>query len=180
MTRATCKRTRLVSEAPLTSKDFDTAARRLGQSVHTYRKVAPIAARLALSGEVIETRWNGEETRNTAQKGDWVATNLAQDRTPLQDTDGNFNTYIIGAQIFDQLYEPAPNVRSSEMAQGRIFRRRETVEAFYVPAGFDIAAPWGERQVAARGYLIRSGEDVYGNHAETFKATYKQVRRRKA
>jgi hypothetical protein len=50
------------------------------------------------------------------------------------------------------------------------------VDAIRLPGGFDIAAPWGERQQAPSGYLILSGGEVYGNNAETFAATYEPVR----
>ena len=39
----------------------------------------------------------------------------------------------------------------------------------------EAVAPWGERQTAPDGYLILSGRQVYGNHAETFAATYEVV-----
>jgi hypothetical protein len=50
-----------------------------------------------------------------------------------------------------------------------------TVDALHLSGGFDIVAPWGERQTAPDGYLILSGRQVYGNNAETFAATYEVV-----
>jgi hypothetical protein len=44
-----------------------------------------------------------------------------------------------------------------------------------MPAGFDIMAPWGERQVGEQGYLILNGGEVYGNNTDTFEATYELV-----
>jgi hypothetical protein len=50
------------------------------------------------------------------------------------------------------------------------------VDAIRLPGGFDIAAPWGERQRVPSGYLILNGSEVYGSNAEAFRATYEPAR----
>jgi hypothetical protein len=131
-------------------------------------KTALIAARPAKKGERVDTQWNGSETINTAKQGDWVATSLTTDGKVLRDGGGQANSYIIPAADFPKLYAPVEG--SNDF--GRFHAARGTVAALHLPGGFDIVAPWGERQTAPDGYLLLSGSDVYGNNAETFAATY--------
>jgi hypothetical protein len=159
---------RVEADAPLTPEDFRRIASDLIRPVVRARKVGYVAARPGRAGEVIETRWNGRETTNTSHAGDWVVTNLTPEREPLRDREGRLDTYIIAADRFARLYEPV----EGKNAFGALYLAREPVEAIRLPGGFDIAAPWGERQRAPTGYLILSGGEVYGNNAETFRATY--------
>ena len=69
------------------------------------------------------------------------------------------------------LYEPTEGRNDF----GAIYRAKGVVSAIRLTGGFDIAAPWGERQQAPAGYLILNGAEVYGNNAETFEATYELV-----
>ena len=46
------------------------------------------------------------------------------------------------------------------------------VEALLFKGGFDILAPWNERQVGPSGYLLKNGDDVYGIEKSTFGKTY--------
>ncbi len=74
---------------------------------------------------------------------------------------------------FLELYAP---LRGKEIARlGKVYRPKGVVTALRFRGGFDILAPWGERQVAPAGYLILNGADVYGNNAETFEATYEAL-----
>ncbi len=81
------------------------------------------------------------------------------------------NTYVIAADRFQSLYEAT----DGRNPHGAIYRAKGVVEALHLPGGFDIVAPWGERQQAPSGYLLLNGHDVYGNNAETFRATYKPL-----
>ena len=108
------------------------------------------------------------ETRNAAHAGDWVVTNLTPARRPLADADGRLDTYVIAADRFPALYEPT----GERCEHGAIHRARGVVDAIRLPGGFDIAAPWGERQQVASGYLILNGSEVYGSAADAFRATY--------
>ena len=161
---------RLVADAVLTPADFRRIAEKSGGSVRA-RKIGFVAARRATQTKVVETRWNGLETTNTARAGDWIATNLTPDEKPLLDREGHLNVYVIAAEGFGSLYEPTGGTGE----HGAICRAKRTVEAIRFPGGFDIVAPWGERQTAPAGYLIFNGDEVYGNHAETFAATYEIV-----
>ena len=159
--------TRLVADAVLSAADFRRIAEESGGSVRA-RKIGFVAARRANKREPVETRWNGRETTNTARAGDWIVTNLTPEQKPLRDREGHLNVYVIAADHFLDLYEPT----GETVEFGAIHRARRPVEAIRFPGGFNIVAPWGERQTAPAGYLIFNGGQVYGNNAETFAATY--------
>ena len=164
---------RLESDAVLTPADFARIAEELGQAPVRARKVGYVAARKAKAGERVETRWNGKETTNTAKRGDFVVTNLSPQREPLRDDEGQTNVYVIAADKFPALYE-----RTSEKgAHGAIYRAKGMVSALPLPGGFDILAPWGERQRGASGYLLLNGAEVYGASREAFEATYEVLER---
>ncbi len=166
------KRNRLVASDTLTVKDFRPAAAAAGQAIVKARKIGVVAARKAEREEPVVTHWNGEETTNTARPGDWVVTSLGSDRSVLRDRDGNANTYVIRADKFPTLYDQTSG--SNEF--GQFFKAKGVVEAFFLSGGFDIAAPWGQRQMSDAGYLLLNGEEVYGNNKETFETTYEVIR----
>lgn len=159
---------RLEADAALTPADFQRIAHQLGVRPIRARKIGYIAAVRATKSQVVETRWNGKETNNTARPGDWIVTNLSPQQDVLRDCDGNTNRYVIAAERFGSLYEPAQGASPF----GDTYRARAEVEALLLPGGFDIVAPWGERQTAPAGYLLFNGADVYGNNEETFLKTY--------
>jgi len=171
MTGANRDRVRLVAQDILSETDFHAIADTLGSKPLQACKTALTAARPAKAGERIETHWNGSETVNTANAGDWVATSLTEGGEVLRDHSGQANSYIIPAADFPALYAPVEG--SNEF--GRFHAARGTVTALRLSGGFDILAPWGERQTAPDGYLVLSGSEVYGNNAETFAATYQVV-----
>jgi hypothetical protein len=160
---------RLVAVEKLSPSDFDAIGLKLGAAPLRAQKVGLIAGRPALEPQVIETRWNGKESTNTADPGDWIVTTLSDQGVPIHDSEGHLNTYVIEAGTFPNLYDPT-NL-SNEI--GDVFRPRATVSALWFSGGFDIVAPWGERQSASAGYLLKNGNDVYGNHKDTFDATYR-------
>ncbi len=162
---------RLVASTRLSADaDFDRLAadlERHGSARFRARKVAFVAARQATAPEKIETRFNGKETENKAAPGDWIVTNLDAGRTALRDAEGSANTYVIRAANFANLYD-----RDSGTCEfGDIYKAKGVVDAVAVAGGFDILAPWGERQVAPAGYIVRNGADVYGIHGEAFDRT---------
>jgi hypothetical protein len=159
---------RLVAPTKLAQADFYRVADRIGCKPIKARKIGFIAARKSDQLETIDTRWDGKETTNIAQPGDWIVTNLSADRDVLRDKDGHQNTYVIKAETFPNLYDAI----SGENEFGRFFKAKNLVDAVYLSGGFDILAPWGQKQVAGAGYLLLNGEDVYGNNASTFDATY--------
>jgi len=164
---------RLVADTVLGPDDFRRIAGQVGgERLVRARKTGLVAARKASRRQVVETRWNGTETTNTANRGDWIVTNLTPDAQPLRDAEGQLNVYVVSAERFAGLYEPTG---TKKRRLGAVYRATSTVEAILFPGGFDILASWGERQVAASGYLIRNGGSVYGNHAQTFAATYEAV-----
>ena len=159
---------RFTAHKKMTRDNFDQLAALLGAKPVRARKIGFIAARQAIALERVETHWNGKETTNTAQPGDWVATNLSPDSQPLRDCDGNLNTYVISSARFPELYEPT----GTTIDLGQVYRGNAIVLVLRLVDGFDIVAPWGERQQVASGYLILNGDEVYGNQTETFEATY--------
>src|SRR4029077_20828646 len=89
------------------------------------RKIGLVAARLAMTPERIETRWNGKESEIVAEPGDWVATSLSPTGESLRDTEGHLNIYAIKAGRFSDLYEPAEIAQppsSGASKSGAVFR----------------------------------------------------------
>lgn len=178
MSKFTIKRTgfwrkpRLVASEQLWPVDFDSIAAALHTKPLRARKVAPVAATRADREQAVVTIWRGEETKNIARIGDWIVTSLDRDRNPMKDDGGNTNTYVIKPEKFEQLYERS----SGETAQlGQNFRPKGVVDALAFSGGFDIKAPWGERQTGTAGYLLRNGSDIYGNQKKTFEEAYEVV-----
>ncbi|MGO8955710.1 MAG: hypothetical protein ACLPWS_04220 [Rhodomicrobium sp.] len=159
---------RLVSDAVLKPDDFDAIADALGQTPVRARKISCVAACRALEPTAVETRWQGEVTKNEARPGDWIVTNLDMRNEPLRDAAGSINRYVIRTETFERLYDRAPG----ETEWGPVFKAKGTVEALELPGGLDIPASWGERQTIEKGYLLRNGTSVYGNDAKSFCATY--------
>jgi hypothetical protein len=159
---------RIESDAALTPADFERIASEPGRKRLRARKIGFVAARQAVERRVVETHWNGKETTNTARPGDWIVTNLTPRQEPLRDRQGHVNTYVIRAERFPALYEAT----GAQHEFGTVCRAKGVVEAIRLPGGFDFVAPWGERQTSPSGYLVCNGTEVYGNHAETFEATY--------
>lgn len=159
---------RLASSKKLTVSDFMKVALELGAYPMKARKVGFVAVRRAAASERVTTLWNGKETTAVAEAGDMIVTNMSADREILRDAAGNANVYVILAGVFPKLYERD----TGENEFGEVFRARVIVDALYLPGGFEIMAPWGEIQRADAGYLIKNGDEVYGNHKETFEQTY--------
>ena len=162
---------RLETDAVLTPADFQAIARAVGEPILRARKTGFVSARRATKYEAVATHWNGIETTNTARRGDWIVTNLTAEKTVLRDRSGSVNTYVIDARRFKDLYERA----DGKTRFGAIYQAKSLVSAIPLRGGFDIKAPWGERQRARAGYLLLNGTEVYGSNAATFAATY-QVR----
>lgn len=167
----TARGDRLEADAVLGPSDFQSIGNRLGRSPSRARKVGYVAARRAEKSETVETRWNGRETVNTARPGDWIVTNLSPQLEPLQDDEARMDVYAIAADRFASLYEPI----EGESKLGKVYRAMGVVAALLFPGGLDIAAPWGERQTMAAGYLLLAGEEVYGANREAFEATYEFI-----
>ena len=167
---------RLEADDKLTPVDFADIAEELGREPLRARKIGYVAARKADKRETdkretVETRWNGKETTNTAKPGDYIVTNLTPQRQPLRDGAGELNTYVISAARFPELYEAT----GEDSALGPVYSAKGVVSALPLPGGFDIMAPWGERQTGADGYLLMNGEEVYGAGTDAFEKTYEVV-----
>ncbi|MGE0023217.1 MAG: hypothetical protein AB7S70_06240 [Hyphomicrobium sp.] len=162
---------RLLAPQGLQQGDFEKIAEAVGNSPFKARTVGCVAARRAAAEEHIVTRWNGAETEKTAKPGDHIVASLTPKKAVIRDSEGHPNIYVIERDKFGQLY--APDHGENEF--GKIHRAISTVEAVYLPGGFDILAPWGQPQIAISGYLLRNGDDLYGNAKEIFEATYERV-----
>ena len=158
----------LTSDKPLNSSDFRSIAGELATAPLQARKVGFIAANRADETQMIETSWNGSTSKATAKPGDYIAANLAADKSILRDGDGNASIYVIKADIFPALYQ----LDTGENEFGTMYKAISQVEALFLPAGFQIMAPWGEMQRADSGYLLLNNGEVYGNPRDTFEATY--------
>lgn len=169
--RGLTRRRRLVADDVLRPADFDAVATALGEVPVRARKIAYVAACRAAEAAAVETRWQGEVTKNEAKAGDWIVTNLDSRKSPLRDADGNINRYVIRPETFTQLFERAVG----ETQWGAVFKGMGLVDALLLPGGLDIKAPWGERQTIDRGYLLRNGAEIYGNDFKSFRAIYEIV-----
>jgi hypothetical protein len=167
------KRRRLIARRVLAAADFRAIAVKVGTKPIKARRVGLLAARRAEAEEEVVTRWNGEESRNKAAPGDWIVTNLTPQGQVLRDRAGQANTYVIRAARFPELYEP--HVGETEL--GAVYKPKGTVDAdaLHFSAGFELLAPWGEKQQADDGYLLLHDTEVYGNNRATFEATYEIV-----
>jgi hypothetical protein len=164
---------RLKSKGALKPADFQAIAATLGIAPVQARKSGLVAARRAKRARTVETHWNGKETTNRAGAGDWIVTSLSAGRKVLRDSSGRRNTYVIAGNRFGELYEAVPAKSAGKL--GAVYRAKGVVSALRLGGGFDILAPWGERQTGRAGYLILNGEEVYGNNADTFAATYEPL-----
>jgi sirohydrochlorin ferrochelatase len=167
---------RLITADRLSSKgDFNRVARDLedyGCAVMRVRKVNFVAARQASKRERVETRMDRKESSDVANPGDWMVTTLNPDRSVWRGKDGNANTYVVRKGKFEELYDRD----QGECEFGGLYRPKgAVVDAVRLAGGFDIVAPWNERQQATKGYLIRNGDDVYGIHDDAFTLTYEQL-----
>jgi hypothetical protein len=162
---------RLTTSDVLSPVQFHTLASELGVQPLRVRKVGYVSARPATHVQTVQTLWNGKETVGQANVGDFIVANLDRDKNVLRDKDGNANIYVIAADRFGELY----GRDAGDTAYGDVYKARAAVEAIYFARGFEIMAPWGELQRAASGYLMCNGKDVYGNHKDTFDATYEPV-----
>lgn len=159
---------RIVASECLTESDFRQIAIELGQVPVVARKMGTVSARQCDAPERIVTYWNGVETSVIALPRQWIVTSLTRENVPMRDSGGRENTYVIEDVRFQALY-----VRDDcGQAADAIYRSVSLVEVIEVVGGFDILAPWGERQRAPSGYLVLNGELVYGNNRETFELTY--------
>jgi hypothetical protein len=159
---------RLESRAKLSPDDFCAIARALGVEPVRARKIGFVAAREAMAPEKVETRWNGKETTNTARKGDFIVTNLSPQGRALRDGEGLLNVYVIAADRFARLYEPT----GERNEHGAIYSAKGVVSALPLPGGFDILAPWGQRQTVTAGYLLLNADQVSGSSWDAFDETY--------
>jgi hypothetical protein len=164
-------RVRVFASAGLEAGDFRSIAHDLGVVPLRARKIGFVAGRQLENRQRIETRWNGKESEITGEPGDWMVTSLSPAREVLRDAEAHVNTYAIRPTRFGELYEPC----AGQTEFGAVFRAKGLVEAIYLSGGFEIKAPWGEMQRADDGYLLLNGNEVYGNHRDTFEATYEVV-----
>ena len=165
------RKKRLVAPTKLAEADFHEVASRVGSRPFKARKIGFVAARKTETEQAIVTKWDGTESNNTARPGDWIVTNLSSNRQVLRDKNGNTNTYVVRADMFADLYESVQG--SNDL--GQFYKAKGVVDAVYLSGGFDILAPWGQKQTAGAGYLLLNDGEVYGNNAITFDATYEKM-----
>ena len=164
-------RPRVIAQNALTPDEFITLAGELRMVPLRARKSGFVSAVQSTTRQPVITLWNGEETANTAEPGDYIAANLSPLMNVLRDDKGNPNRYVIRAAKFPDLYQ----LDQGHTEFGPIYRARGEVLALYLAGGFEIMAPWGEMQRAGDGYLLKNGTEIYGNAKETFEATYRRL-----
>ena len=169
---------RLSSDQRLSADvDFEAIIRDLatrGSSLFQAVKAAPVAARQIPEESrdiLVRTCINGSETINTAKPSDWIVTSLDIDARPMQDRQGMKNVYVVKDDRFHTIYD----LSAHSTEDGIICHPKgeKPIDVLAFPGGFDIVAPWGERQQASSGVIVRKAGDVYGIHIEAFQKTYR-------
>jgi hypothetical protein len=82
------KASRLCSSTILTEREFREIARAIRTKPVKARKIGFVAGHKADKSERVDTFWNGKETTNTAQSGDWIVINVSPSGQPLRDKSG--------------------------------------------------------------------------------------------
>ena len=121
-----------------------------------YRKCAMVTARVAQAGEEIVTIVDGtEETRNTANAGDYVVRNPGGEE------------YIVEKTRFEGRYELVSGTDDTYRPSGA------PVAAVVLAENVRFVAPWGEEQfINAGGFLLNNAGDIYGIQKQEFFDTY--------
>lgn len=169
-------RVRLISSEVLAAhEDFERIVLHLedfGLAVRGARKIAFVSAKQHHGAPIkIEVRANGKETDVDVKEGDWIVTNMDRNKQLIRDQQGSVNTYAIDKDRFDDLYE----LNEGRTEYGQVYKAKGVVDAIELPGGFDIVAPWKERQQAASGFIVRNGDDVYGIQRDMFDQTYEFI-----
>ncbi len=142
----------------------------------TYEKFKEVEAKEAKGGEVIETiTSDGLETRNTAEKGDYIVRNTTDAR----------EIYILKRDKFSKRYDYKGDIDGEWKVYRSVGRIRgvkvgeEVIESLEVGGEFYFMAPWGEKMVVKRGdYLVSPLDysEVYRIAEKEFFETYREVR----
>lgn len=160
---------RVASARALTGEDFTRLARDLGMTPAAAHKSGFVSVRAAGKRQRLDVHWNGKETEIDVEPGDLIVTSMDENREVMRDANGKPNTYAVKPDKFASLYERTTGATDF----GDIYRPLGVVEALYLSGGFEIMAPWGELQRAEAGYIVKNGDEVYGNNKETFEQTYR-------
>lgn len=162
---------KFIANERLTPEGFHQLAEKRGARPRRARKLSLIAARRLEESQEVQTWSDGLETVRMAKPGDWLATNIDRRGEPLRDREGRLDQYVISAEVFEASYDPV-GPQQEVGSFGRTYAKRDSVLALPMPEGFDILAPWGERQTVSSGYLLLSGDEVYGVAEAAFLETY--------
>ena len=121
-----------------------------------YRKCAMVTARVAQAGEEIVTVVDGtQETRNTANAGDYVVRNPGGEE------------YIVEKARFESRYDLVSGTEDTYRPSGA------PVRAVLLTENVRFVAPWGEEQfINAGGFLLDNAGDIYGIQKQEFFDTY--------
>ena len=133
-------------------------------------KKGAVLARRAREGETVDV-WTGDgnlEGSEMAGRGDMILTRADEDGSPVTDSRGHTNSWIMAEKDFFAKYEPEDPESGLHQPAGGL--------QFFVQAGDNISfrAPWGEIQKIRRGGFlnITKKNDIYGIAREEFEETY--------
>lgn len=184
----------VVSDRILSADDFlaiESELKTKGIEAFDARRTGFVSAQQVGEGGRIRvaTSFDGVETENWAEPGDWIVANMDKsfdNQQPpnsdisvaeshvVRDEAGSYDRYVLKPQNFAKRYEAT----SHRTSQGVVYRSKtpqHPVRAVALPGGFDIIAPWGERQRRSVGYLLLSHGDVYGIYGPSFDMTYERT-----
>lgn len=161
-------RYKISSRIRLTPEDFDGIAGSIGIAPSRARKIGFVTAVQLAHDDVVITRWNSEVAKREAKAGDWVVTNLDANKVAITDGRGNLNRYSMSQSEFARLY-----VATRQAPDGApVYAPKTVVDVLPCFGGLEIMAPWGMVQKIGKAYLMRNGDQVYGNDYKSFVATY--------
>ncbi|MBA4299106.1 hypothetical protein SAMN03080617_01988 [Algoriphagus alkaliphilus] len=141
-----------------------------------FKKKSLIRAKKAEPGMVVVTRTSdGIETRNTAEKGDW----LVENQTSAKES------YLIKADTFEKKYtmmDSLGNGWGCYRPKGEIYAMKvctEDLNEFSTEGLMEFQAPWKESIVVKPGdYLVISLEksEIYRVAKKEFLETYEEIK----
>jgi hypothetical protein len=139
-----------------------------------YRKFQRVHARPAVEGEVVISVTDaGEETRNTAARGDMVVRNLTEAQEEYLVDPKKFADLYCEVAAVDKswkLFDPIGEIRAIEIS-------RNVTSLLGVGEEFFLMAPWGTEQVAMEGDFLVAPlpdlDEVYRIARSEFDQTYR-------
>ena len=164
---------RLEADAVLTPADFLNHR----QESWVARLFAPARSASSRRGRPRNRRWSrpagtARKAIDTARAGDWIVTNLSPQQEALRDREGHANTYVIAGRAVRRAFTSR---REDATSSAPSTAPRALSKQSGCPAASTSWRPGESGRPSPTGYLLSTVTEVYGNNAETFRATYLEL-----